>query len=393
VGVLRIGKKWGIEWYGPDGKRKRKLKGIGPSYQDAVKAYRDTKARLDKGEAPLFATSKKKLAEVAEKYWEVCRGTWAPKEAMRVRSILDQHLLPFFGAEYVESEDHSSGHWTGGMGIARIKQLHVEEYIAHRQQDGASPATINKEVMRLRHLCNKAIAWGEISRNPCQGIRRLKEPPERVAYLDGDERTRLLAAAEAYNPTLRDIVAFAMLTGARLSELLALTWGNVDLGQRIITFRKTKSGKVRHVPMNPDLHGLLVRMALARAGDDPTAPLFPPEWNGPRVANAFHRITNGEKRVDGSWRHEGVKPGFRFHDLRHDFASWLTMGNVSMRGVQTLLGHSDLRMTERYAHLHERVLTAAVEVLPSVAVNGNGHGTSGALPVAVVSSDSLMPGD
>ena len=382
MGVLKIRGKWGIEWYSEGGKRKRKVieeagkKVDGGWYEAAKRAYRDTKVRLDKGEPPLFAASKKTLAEVTNKYWEVCRGTWAPKEAVRVRGIFDQHLLPFFGATFVKDAEHPSGHWTGGIGIAHVKQLHVEEYVARRQQDGASPTTINKEVMRLRHLYNKAIAWGEIPRNPCQGIKRLKEPPERVAYLDGDERSRLLAEAEAYSPTLRDIVAFAMLTGARLSEILALTLGNVDLGRRIITFRRTKSGKVRHVPMHPDLYGVLARLSSERAGDDSTAPLFPPEWNGARVANAFHRIANGEKRADGSWRREGVKAGFRFHDLRHDFASWLTMGNVSMRGVQTLLGHSDLRMTERYAHLAERVLTAAVQVLPSLPVNGNGHGAT-----------------
>ena len=62
----------------------------------------------------------------------------------------------------------------------------------------------------------------------------------------------------------------------------------------------------------------------------------------------------------------GVKPGFRFHDLRHDFASWLTMGNVSMRGVQQLAGHADLRMTQRYSHLADHVLVEAVRILPAL---------------------------
>jgi integrase len=329
-------------------------------FEAAKKAYRDAKARLDKGEAPLFTTSKKTLAEVAAKYYEVCRGTWSPVEAARVRTMLDHHLLPFFGATR-PAEDQP---FVGGKKIGAVKQLHVEEYIAQRQADGAAPATVNKEVARLRHLFNKAIAWGEVPRNPCAGIRHLKEPPARVAYLDPHERALLLTECAAFSPVLLAIVSIAMLTGARLSEMLALTWGNVDLGRRILTFRKTKSGRVRHVPMNTDLYSVLSHLAAERAGADQAAPLFPPEWNGRRVTTAFRRLTNG---ANGKGR-LAVKPGFRFHDLRHDFASWLTMNGVAIRGVQTLLGHADLRMTERYSHLAERVLSAAVECLPPMPV-------------------------
>jgi integrase len=365
VGVLKIKGRWGIEWYDVTGQRKRKViekenteKPEGGWHQAAQKAYRDTKARLDRGEAPLFATSKKTLAEVAGKYYDVCKGTWAPVEADRVRTMLDLHILPFFGATR-PAEDKP---FAGGKKIAAVKQLHVEEYIAKRQADGAAPATINKEVARLRHLCNKAVAWGEIPRNPCAGIRHLKEPPARVAYLEPHERALLLTEAAVYSPVLLAIISVAMLTGARLSEILALTWGNVDLGRRVLTFRKTKSGRVRHVPMNPDLYNVLSRIAAERKTDDPAAPLFPADWNGRRVTTAFHRIANGEKAKGRI----AVKKGFRFHDLRHDFASWLTMNGVAMRGVQTLLGHADLRMTERYSHLADRVLAAAVEVLPAL---------------------------
>lgn len=364
MGVLKIKGRWGIEWYDQNGQRKRKTienqgeKIEGGWFEAAKRAYRDTKARLDKGEAPLFTTSKKTLAEVAAKYWEVCRGTWSPVEADRVRSMLDQHLLPFFGATRSARDQP----FTGGKKIGGVKQLHVEEYVARRHAEGAAPSTINKEVARLRHLFNKAIAWGEVPRNPCAGIRHLKEPPARVAYLEPHERALLLTECAAFDAVLLAIVSVAMLTGARLSELLALTWGNVDLGRRILTFRKTKSGKVRHVPMNPDLYNVLSHLAAERTGADSTAPLFPAEWNSRRVTTAFRRLTNGENckgRI-------AVKPAFRFHDLRHDFASWLTMNGVAIRGVQTLLGHSDLRMTERYSHLADRVLAAAVEVLPAL---------------------------
>lgn len=363
MGVIKIRGKWAIDYYDETGRRRRKAAGpdsFADDFQAARRAYRDTKARLDRGEPPLFAVSTKTVKEIAEKYWDVCKGTWAPSEAARVRIMLDAHLLPFFGHRR----------------IGQVRRLYVEEYVAQRQREPAmhrgkapkvrervtvkltAPATINKEVSRLRHLFNKAIAWGMIARNPCQGVKRLKEPPEKVAFLDGDERGRLLAAC-TFSPVLEAIAQTAMLTGARLGEILALTWGNVDLSRRILTFRKTKSGRVRHVPIHQDLARILLE--LGRPGD-PAAPLFPAEWNSKRVSTAFRRAS----------RAAGLN-GFRFHDLRHDFGSWLTMRGVPIRAVQTLLGHRDLRMTERYSHLAERTLAAAVETLPALPGNGNGE--------------------
>ena len=374
MGVLKIRDRWGIEWYDETGRRKRKViekpgeKIEGGWYEAAKKAYRDTKARLDKGEPPLFTTSKKTVAELLEQYWRVCKDTWSPVEADRIRRLIDNRLLAFFGKRK----------------IGAVKRLHIEEYIAARLATGTAPAGVNKERARLHHFFNKCIEWGELSRNPSQGIKKLKEPPERVAYLDGDERGRLLDACEVQDATLRDIVSFAMLTGGRLGELLAVRWGNVDLRRRIISFRKTKSGKVRHVPINPDLFAVLMHLEPAA---DPAAPLFPPAWNGPRVTTAFRRIASGYVKRDGT-KIPGVKPGFRFHDLRHDFASWLSMSGVPIRAVQTLLGHADLRMTERYSHLADRILVAAVQVLPALPGNGS-HAP--AIEVAVVPRPEGQP--
>ncbi len=375
MGVLKIRGRWGIEWYGVDGKRKRqviqKAKQESPPggwYEAAKRAYRDTKARVDKGDPPLFATSKKTFAEIATKYLEVCTPTWSPKEAVRVRGMFTGYFLPAFGARP----------------IAKVRQVDIETYLAGRRAeyvkkpcrvhpDGercercnrfTSPTTVNKELMRLKHLFNKAIAWGEVHRNPCAGIGRFKEPPERVAFLDSaEDRFRLLCACEDASPILRDIVVIAMTTGARLGEIVSLTWGNVDLKRRLLSFRKTKSNRVRHVPIHPDLFAVLMHL---EPSADPAAHLFPTSWNGPRVSMAFKRAAN-----------RAGLPWFRLHDCRHDFCSWLTMRGVSIRAVQKLAGHSDLRMTERYSHLAERVLVEAVQALPALpAIPANGNGAS-----------------
>lgn len=215
-----------------------------------------------------------------------------------------------------------------------------------------SPTTANKEIARLHHLFSKAIQWGELHKNPCQGVKKFREPGERVAFLEPEQRARLLAECEEFSPVLCAVVIVAMLSGGRLSEILALRWGNVDLRRRILTFRKTKSGKVRHIPINADLLAVLRRLEPAA---DPASPVFPAEWNGGRISVAFSRCA---KRAN--------LKGFRLHDCRHDFCSWLTMRGVPMRAVQQLAGHADMRMTQRYSHLAEQVLVAAVQTLPAL---------------------------
>ena len=187
--------------------------------------------------------------------------------------------------------------------------------------------------------------------------------PARVAYLDADERRKSLDPAGALHPTRRAIVVFAMLTSPRLSKRQTVTWGSVGTARQIMTFRKAKKGKVRHVPINPALHAVLG--ALDRPPDQ-TTPLFPAERNGRRVTTAFRRVATAA----------GLR-GFRFHDLRHDFASGLTTGGVNIRATQKILRDADLRMTERCSHMAERVLAAVVQGLPALPVlpaNENGRG-------------------
>lgn len=87
--------------------------------------------------------------------------------------------------------------------------------------------------------------------------------------------------------------------------------------------------------------------------------------------------------------------GFRLHDLRHDFCSWLTMRGVPPRAVQKLAGHADLRMTERYSHPSERILVEAVSALPALPTtplgSGNGHGTDQTQMLATLPEASLIP--
>lgn len=153
--------------------------------------------------------------------------------------------------------------------------------------------------------------------------------------------------AGGYADHLTPVVLVAINTGLRRGELLSLRWADVDLGSKLLTVRadKAKSGKQRHVPLNAEAHAVLQAWKQQADGD---AQVFQPADVKTAWASLLDRA--------------GVA-GFRFHDLRHTFASKLVTKGVDLNTVRELLGHGDIKMTLRYAHLAPAHLAAAVERL------------------------------
>jgi integrase len=174
----------------------------------------------------------------------------------------------------------------------------------------------------------------------------LKERPGRLRYLTPEEFTRLSAACHT-SPYLWPIVTIAIHTGMRRSEMLTLRWGDVDLRRRTITLSQTKNNERRVIPINATVAAMLKAWPRVVGADR----LFP-GVNGPMVTRAFERAC---RKADVA--------NLRLHDLRHTFASYLAMGGVNLRAIQQLLGHRDLRMTARYAHLSADHLQQAVNSL------------------------------
>ena len=150
------------------------------------------------------------------------------------------------------------------------------------------------------------------------------------------------------NATLKIYIVAALQTGARRAELLRLRWSDVDMKRRRVTFRETKNGRDRTVPMTGALHALF--QGLPRPLDS-TLPVLPP-YEPMVLSRSFARHA---KRV-------GLA-GFHFHDLRHDAASTLTAAGVSQRAVMEILGHRDPRMTIRYQRLAPGHLEEAMRAL------------------------------
>jgi integrase len=248
------------------------------------------------------------------------------------------------------------------MKLSSLRQEGMETWYAERLGQ-VSPTTANKELARLKHLLGRAVTWGYLKASPARAIKKAKEAPGRVRYLSPEEYEKLLNGAEvtvkanngriwtvrqAPNSALRLYILAALHTGARRSELVRLRWADVDMRARTITFRHTKNGYARSVPMTDTLRETFA--ALPRPLS-PEAPVLP-EREPKVISRGFARLVADLEM-----------PNLRFHDLRHHAGSMLTMAGVPQRSIMEILGHRDPRMTMRYQHLSPGHLRDAIRAL------------------------------
>jgi integrase len=253
----------------------------------------------------------------------------------------------------------------------------VEKWRAERLKAGARPATVNRAIDNLKSCLNRAVEWEHIAVNPLSGVKRSKtDRAAKVRYLSPEEETRLIAALEgregrlgaardsanawraarAYpllppvRDRLRPMVLVSLHTGLRRGELLSLTWQDIDIGRAMLTVRGegAKSGTTRHIPLNA--------VALQALKDwQHSGVLVFPAKDGGKV--------NSVKKAWAGVLEDAEITGFRWHDLRHSFASKLVMRGVDLNTVRELLGHSTIGMTLRYAHLAPEHKAAAVALI------------------------------
>lgn len=214
-----------------------------------------------------------------------------------------------------------------------------------------SAFTVANELTVLRHLLRLARKWGYLDRVP--DVELPKRPEWRQRYLEEDEITRLLAACRtSRNPYLAAIVTIALNTGMRKAEILELTWERVDLSTSRLTLYKTKSGKPRGVPVNRAVYDVLVAL-------QPDAQ----QWAGLLFTRSAARAWGQIRTAFTTALTRAEIKCFRFHDLRHTAASHMVMRGASLKDVQEILGHADMKMTMRYAHLSPAHLRATVDRL------------------------------
>jgi integrase len=240
----------------------------------------------------------------------------------------------------------------------------------------------------LKAMLNWAVEMQLIEANPLGKIKRLAEidSDQKVRYLTEDERRRLYAALEAreerirkarknhiewqtereYEPSpeinsefadyLRPMVLLSLNTGVRRGSVFGLRWGDIDFQTKTLTLRgdNVKSGKITRLPLNRIAFEVLTKWREQSTGKSDTDLIF--------SSAGGEEFDNVRKSWTGVLKAARIT-NFRWHDMRHDFASQLVMRGVSLMQVSKLLGHADIKMTMRYAHLTPEAGQAAVDML------------------------------
>ncbi len=248
-------------------------------------------------------------------------------------SYLKNHLLPRFANRYMDQITRQD-----------ILKMHRE-----RSTTGAA-GSANRLLIMMRFIFNLAMRWEVpgIKANPCAAVPLLEENNKRERYLSSDEaRVLYESVCKSDNQMLKYIIPMLILTGARKREVLDAKWEDFDLERRLWRIPTTKLGKPRHVPISDGVLSLL--------------------GSAPRVYAVDHVFANpatGKPYVTFyvSWNTARIRAGMpevRIHDLRHSFASLLINNGRSLYEVQKILGHTQVKTTQRYAHLAPQTLLDA----------------------------------
>ena len=315
------------------GQRRREK--IGPRKEDAQKILNKMLSDLTLEEHGIIEDEKVTLGEFAKEYLIHKKNSTQLCTYIRDEVSVNLHLVPYFGKEY----------------LFNISPHKIFSYQSKRLSEGVCNATVNREVACLKHLLNTGVTWKRIKANPIKAVPKLKEPPGRLRYLALEEINKLLGFCPDPPHPLRAIVTVALTTGMRKSEILGLKWEYIKPDNRFIILPVTKNNTVRVIPMNDTVLRALTEL--------PTESEFV-FWN----ARGKH-LGDVKRSFATACRRAGIE-NFRFHDLRHTYASHLAMRGVHMRALQELLGHKDIKMTQRYSHLSPDQLQGAVRLLDDI---------------------------
>ncbi len=236
----------------------------------------------------------------------------------------------------------------------------VNQYRQRRlEQDEVTERTVNRDLQELKSMFNKIIQfkrWRRVLENPVSYVKLAKEQNERVRYLEPGEIRKLLENASDH---LCPILITALHTGMRRGEILNLRWEDVDFKNRTVRVAQSKNGEGRFVPMSEELRRVLSSLP-SRFAAGYVFPSFLPRRK--RDSNGQHPFTDLKNSFETALKKASVSD-FRFHDLRHTFASYLVMNGADLNTVRELLGHKSIKMTLRYAHLSPGHKQKAIELI------------------------------
>lgn len=318
---------------------KKYVEAIGPQKRMAEDAY--AKARVLIREGKFFdkapqTTWRKAVAAFRQEY----KNNTSPKTQKMYDHSLEV-LAPYF-------EGYTLDQITAQMG---------ERFKAERSAQ-VTNSTVNRDLATLKRLFSLCEQWGFVEVNRIARVKLLKENASRTRFLAEDEIGSLLA--ECGQGLLFMAVLIALNTGLRKNEVLTLTWKELDLDGRFLE-KSGKGGKVVKIPLTATLYNALIAFRKKQA--------VMSQYVLPAPKNPSKPIrVDSLRSFDGACKKAGIAD-FRFHDLRHTFASHFLMKTGNLKALQEILGHSDIKMTMRYSHLLDEHKRNAMEIFEKGVMN------------------------
>lgn len=314
----------------PQGVRRREK--LGPDTPEVLRAAKDFIARkqlyLPVTVRPAAEGKRLAFRELGENYWRLL-GAQKSKTWLCMLELLYKYF--------------------GNRLAAEITTKDIQAYYNWKLRE-TSASTANRNLTLIKTVYNRAVAWGDYAgANPTAGVQRRPENPSRLRYLSLKEMEAFLSVCRRPEyARLYPLVVCALFTGMRRGEILAMDWQNINLESRTIYILHSKSGKPREIPIADKFSEVLGGLGPKTAG---------PVFEIPDIT--FRRLFERAKVA-------ARLPEFRFHDLRHTFASHFAMKTGDMLALQRILGHASPQMTQRYAHLSRAHLDAAIRQFDTV---------------------------
>lgn len=322
-------------------KRAMRLGTVGAiSLGEARRMALDARADLDRGNDPQQARDRLREMPTFEEFALGTYMEWA-RAAKRSHdddeSRLRNHLVPRWGR----------------LRLCDVTRKEVDLMVIEMQRD-RSAGTVNRLIALTSAVYRQAVHWAIVDRNPCAGVRMLKESAGNENYLTLDEMNRYLDALAAEpNRIAAAALETLALTGCRREEILRLRWEHVDLDRGTIKLVATKNGHVRHQPLPRACIDRLTAMKTQAKGP----------WVFPGRDTPERPICNVLKTMNRAVKRAKIGRHVRIHDLRHSVGANLVQAGVSLPIIAETLGHRSLRVTARYAHLNDQVVRGSLDAM------------------------------
>jgi integrase len=341
--IVKRGKKY---WVNFSFNRTRHRKPSPDNSYAGAQAYESLlRQKLARGESVVAEKKQQEKMPLFQDFADKWQKTYVPtnnkpSEQLQKECMLKKHLKPYFGR----------------IPLNQIPALKIEEFKSQKQSEGLCNKSINNLLGILGKCLRTAQDWEIIDKVP--KIKPLKVSPKEIKYLNEEEYNRLLVAADD-GGIFYEMLLFSLRTGVRIGELTALEWPDVNFNNGTVTIRRNivngiigspKNNKFRTIDLACDI---LEKLSTRRKNNG----LIFSDDNG----NYFSRFTCRD-RLDNLCLKAGIKR-ISWHALRHSFASQLATNGVSLKTIQELMGHSDLKMVQRYAHLEPITLREAIKTL------------------------------